>query len=428
MAWDLNLCVDYTHKVLVPFHFFVQPKSQRSPTPPSQPFPFFNLPTDIQLIVYESCDLATLFQLMRTCSRTRGPATKLFWANTSGNFWYYISDWSLFAYGTRHHPIIQHCPEFAQRITKIELNLGRLEFTFAEDERLSTATRAQDFWTKVCRAFPAVKRVVLSGKLPRRELPPGAGESDKNYTAIATVVTMAPPHVVVHVAFDEGNSARPQRYALWQVTNSPEPIWQVLDKDWTPTRIFLPPRKFASSPLGDLVTFTRRDHDLHLEVRGMDWLKIETYARYALDGVIHCPRLDCDSTFAERSQWKQHLDSTSHWRLGPGYGYVGEEMMELLCFKGTPVEVQDALAARQQRIDAAYRQTKTLQRRVGCGWDWSEEKTEQRRLFEEQFFAQLRDENFAAPGELLMDDQHTCDWIDCLHLYYDPSHVYYAGE
>ncbi|KAF2822310.1 hypothetical protein CC86DRAFT_256078, partial [Ophiobolus disseminans] len=384
------LCMDHNEKVLVPFRYFVEPTLQLSRTPPCQPFHFLRLHMDLQLIVYECCDLSTLFQLMRTCSRTRGPAAKYFWANTLETYWYHSSDYCLFDYGSHQCPIIRHCPEFARRIKKVELNLLRLEHFFAElGEQLdgpyrpavSTATKAQDFWSKVERAFPAVKKMVLTGMLPRRALPPPPGEFDIAYPMIETVLNCALPHIAAYVAFDRGNSPRSRSYTLWQVTSGLESTWQVVNKHWTPTRILLPPRRFTDSPLRDLLTFTRMNYALHLETRGLDWLKIETYARYPLDGVIRCPRLDCDATFTERSQWKQHLHDTSHWRLGPGYTREGDWAMELLCFKGTPISEQAAVEARQQRIDAGYKHTKKFQWRVGCGW--SQEGTEQRRLFEE---------------------------------------------
>jgi hypothetical protein len=368
---------------------------------------------------------------MHTSSITRDPCEKLFWANnTLETNWYHCPHYSLFEYGTHHHPIITHDLEFANRITRVELSLLRLEFHFSEDEEeegwrraVSTVAKAQDFWGKVERVFPSVQRVVMAGMLPRRPLPPPEGEFDQDYSIIETVVAHAPIGIDVKVALDDG-AARPRRYTLWHVLQS---SWQVLDADWKPTRILLPTRKFAASPLGDLLTFTWRNSALMLEERGMDWLKIETYARYAVGGVIHCPQLDCEITFTERKKWELHLEATNHGRLGPGYGYNGDHMMELLVWKGTPQNEQEALEARQKRIDAAYRQTKKLQRRVGCGWN--EEGTEARRLFEEQFCAELREMNFLAPGELLNGpDDPYCLWMDCLWMHYDPTHIYYAGE
>ena len=437
MAWDINLCTDYKDKVLVPFHYFVEAPLQLSETPSCQVIQFLDLPTDIQLIVYEHCDLPTLFHLMRTCSHTRGPAAKLFWMNTSENTWYHNQGYELFDYGSHHHPIVKHCAEFAHRITKIELYLMRLEFRFAEGKPLygrqavSTAAKAEDFWDKVGKAFPAVKRVVLDGMMPRRPLPPPSGEYDEDYAIIETVVKRAPPHIIVQVAFDDGSHKRPPRYRLWQVASGFEPTWTVIDELWTPTRVLLPPRRFANSPLGDVLTFTRRNYALMLEGRGIRWLMIESYARYALDGVIHCPRLDCDATFTERDQWKQHLEDTEHWRLGPSFGYVGDHMTELIFYKGTPKAVQSAIKARQLRIEADHRQTLKLQRRVGCAF--GEHGSEERRLFEKLFAAQLREENFAAPGELLTTQpgevSHGWDeWMNNVSMYFDKTHIYYAGE
>jgi hypothetical protein len=453
MSWDLNLCTDWDRKILIPFHYLVSPSSQctlpppvpttSSPTTPSPTtsppttssptFPFLRLPTDIHLLIYESCSLSTLFNLMHTSPLTRGPCKKLFWAHKTPSLqqtWYHCPSYWLFDYGTSHHPIITHDLAFASLITRIELSLLRPEHLFASDEvdvdwriTMSTAEKATSFWEKVGRAFPSVKEVVLTGMLPRRALPPPEGEFDRAYSVIETVVGLAPKVMVVHIAFDDGD-ARPRCYTLWHVKKS---TWTVLDVDWKPTRILLPARKWTASPLGDFLTFTRRNSVLMLEGRGMDWLKIETYARYATGGVIHCPRLDCDAIFPDRSQWEAHVEATDHSRLGSKYGYEGEHMMELLVWKGTPQRDKDALEARQNRSDAAYRQTRKLQRRVGCGW--SEEGTEARRLFEEQFFAQLREENFAEPGQLRNGpDDPSCQWMDCLYMYYDPTHVYYAGE
>jgi uncharacterized C2H2 Zn-finger protein len=268
--------------------------------------------------------------------------------------------------------------------------------------------------------------VVLTGWLPHRPLPPPPGEFDEAYTAIDTAVQCAPPHIAVQVALDEGFRKSP-RCTLWQVNKALEPPWQVIDAAWTPTRILLPPRRLPASPLGGLLTFTQKLFTLSFERRGLDWLKIETYARYALDCVIRCPRLDCDATFTERREWDQHLlENHSHSHFGAKNGYPEQDhMMELWCFKGTTEAEPIAIDARQQRIDAEYEQNRKLKRRIECGWGGN--GSEQRRLFEEQFFAQLKEENFAEPGVLRIDPENplNCEWVRCLQMYFDPTPVYY---
>jgi hypothetical protein len=349
----------------------------------------------------------------------------LFWLNTSETNWYYSDDGKLFDHNS-DHPIVRHCPEFAQRITKIELHLERLEVYFEEVEPPgdwpqkpgSTNVKAQYFWEKVRKAFPAVKRVVLTGLPRRRPLPPPPGRLDEGYTAIETAVKCAPSQIVVQVTYGKEHLGKPQGHVLCQMTEDVKATatWQVIDEDWTPTRILLPPRKFPGpgSPLGDLLMLKQIYKDQDLEAQGLKWLIIESYARYALNSVILCPVLDCDLSFTERSQWQQHLANTDdeHQKLGIWWSHKNETT-RLLCFKGTPDAEKAAIEARKQRINAAYQQAKELQRRIRD--DYGKEGTEKRRLYEEQFFAQLREENFAVPGELLMGPGiDECYWIDSL--------------
>lgn len=423
MAWDLDLCMDPHDKALIPFHYFVKLQSQPSPVSPRPTFQFLQLPTDIQLIIYECCDASTLFQLMRTSSHTRGQAAKLFWTSPPEDYWYYSESWQ-FEYRRHHHPILEYCPEFSRRITKVEIDVIRLEMAFREDDKedrglfenqrpFTTAAKARVFWSKLLLVFPALKRVVLASMVPRKPLPPLEGEVDVDgdYTLIETVVQCAPPQIVVHIAF---YVLKPCKYTLWQVASSPKTLWQILDEDWRPTRLLPPPRKLTIYPLGALFTFTRRDSALQLEHYGLHWLRIESYARYAVDSVIHCPRVDCDATFTERSQWEEHLNKARHRGFDIRYEDSRHSTRELICFEHTPEAEKAAMEAREQRVFAKSRQAREMQRQLGR--DWGEAGTERRRLFEEQFFAQLREENLLAPGEV---DEKKCSWIELLHMYFD---------
>jgi hypothetical protein len=423
MAWNFDLCLAFDRRVLVPFHCLVEPKFRLPQTGLLRSFPFARLPIDIQLIVYEHCDLPTLFQLMRTCSRTRGPAAKLFWANPSESHWYYSDDDGLFLYGRVVRPIIMHCPDFAQRITRIELNLVNIGRFFEPIEKdrefsmrnrvVSPAEKAQVFWKKVEKAFPAVKRIALAGRLPQRPLPPPPGEFDEKYDIIETVVRYAPPHIQVQIAFDDG-AEYPRRYTLWQFNKSQTPMWQVIDPDWTRIHVLLPPRIFSPSPLGDLLTQHRLGCFLTPERAGLNWLRVETFARYAINGVILCPRPDCDASFTERSLWKHHLDDVGHWYKGTKHR---EKPIVEFCSRETPDDVVKLLEAREKRIDDHDERHISLRRQIGCAY--GEVDSEQRRLFEQQFFADLEELNFATPGELcLWPDTNRQHWINYLNLCY----------
>jgi hypothetical protein len=390
MAWDLNLCLDNFDKVLIPFHLFAEP--QQSPT---TPFPLFNLPAELQLVVYESCVLSTLWQLMRTCSRTRGPATKLFWANPSEHDWYHCPDNLLFEVGSHTHPLLEHCQEFAQLITKIEIDLLRFEHIFEEkhDARRNGAPesiteKAQEFWGIVGKLFPAAERVVLTGTASHRALPDD--ETDKSYyMMIEEVVACAPPHLVTHIAFKGSyNNGEPRRCKLYHVPKeAEEDTWQVLDQDWTPRRILLPSPRHTASPLGNYMKLRRRELHQAFEEWGIIWLQLESYARYAPDGLLRCPRPLCEVSFTSKGQFLRHMRMAAH------HAGVSQELS--FCTH-TPDFEREYLASRLRRVKALAQENHTLRQRIQCSW--GKEGTEQRRTFREQLLVQLGEENFTRPG------------------------------
>jgi hypothetical protein len=437
MLWDLNICIESHDKVLVPFHYYIKPKPQLILPPLPCTFPFFRLPIDLQLIIYEHCDAPTLFQLMRTCSRSRRVATKLFWDDTFTNSWYYCPDRWLFEHRIRTYTFTRHCSEFALRITNIEIDLIRLELRFGEDGedrdehfRASTAIKAKEFWAKVERVFTSVKRIVLTGCAPRRPNPPPHGVSDEDYACIETVLHYAPAYINVYiafVAFPNRERNRPPRNTLWQVLGGSQPAWRVLDPDWKPTRVLLPDRKWTVSPLGDFQTFNQRLHSAILEMRGIQWLMIESYARYAMQDVIHCPRLDCSVTFKKKDLWKQHLSESGHGRFDIRRQSEWDPMLELFCYKHTPELEKRAIGARQQRLDTRYLEATKIQRRIGYGW--GAPGSEQRRLFEQELTAQMQEERLYTTEQPFLDPMRPANhylenlwsWFPCGHVYHGCS-------
>jgi len=338
--------------------------------------------------VYDHCDGPTLFPLMRTCSRTRGPTSQRFWS--CADHWYsYGRDFEL---DDRDHVVLDHDPKFASLVKRVELGTDRLEWRFRDDDKGRVVAKAQDFWTKVDKLFPAIENLVLCGfSLIRPAM----------YSAIGTAVQGAPSHITVLVALQINGLRLPSKYMLYSVPGNVDATWEVVDEDWAPTRVLLPRRKFPVSPLGDFMTFTLRSATLMLETRGLDWLRIESYARYAVDGNICCPRMGCDAVFSNRVDWENHLKDTRNGWHGRFERWDRGTIKELLPYMHTPTAEKAAMEARQQRIDHGYDETSKLMRRVGYGW--GPPGSEQRRLFDEQFVAQLKEENLWAPGTITGD-------------------------
>ncbi|PVH98154.1 hypothetical protein DM02DRAFT_616023 [Periconia macrospinosa] len=253
------------------------------------------------------------------------------------------------------HVVLEHDLEFASLVRRVELCVDRLEWRFRDDDEGSVVSKAQDFWTKVGKVFPAVEHLVLCGFTP----------SEPSRYSIGKAVQCAPSNITALVALEKPGLGHPSQYTLYSVPGDLDATWEVVDEDWVPTRVLLPPRKFPISPLGDLITYDRRNLVLLLETRGLDWLRIESYARYAVDGTIHCPRMDCDAVFPNREEWEEHLRDTrngfhglfeSRWRIARG------TMQELLPYVRTPEAEKAAMEARQQRIDHAYDENFKLDR------------------------------------------------------------------
>lgn len=434
MSWDMNLCMHHRDNILVPFHYFVQPKLQTIAPDRCPPFPFSRLPIDAQLIIYEFCDAPTLFQLMRTCSRTRKSATKLFWDNNLESHWYHCHDYHLFEYDPQGYTFLWHCPEFAHRIRSVEIDLIRIELGFrkADEGRhdqppANTATKAKDFWMKVREIFPSAQRIVLTGCEPCETGPPLQGETDEDFAIIETVAQCAPAHIEVLIGFRSFPNLEPDkkpRNTLWRAGNRTH-SWRLLEADWEPTRVLLPGRRWTASPLGDFLRFNRMYNSVILDMRGIVWLMVESYARYAVQDIIRCPRLDCSATYTERGSWKRHLSDSGHGRFDIRLQSESDPMSQLFCYKHTPELEKLAIEARQRRMDTLYLEAAKLQRRVGHGW--GPPGSEQRRLFEEEFTKQLVEESLNVPEQPDPDAMSATEQeISNLHMWFNRSHIYHG--
>ncbi|KAH7345853.1 hypothetical protein BKA66DRAFT_448014 [Pyrenochaeta sp. MPI-SDFR-AT-0127] len=114
-------------------------------------------------------------------------------------------------------------------------------------------------------------------------------------------------------------------------------------------------------------------------MRGLDWLRIESYARYAIDGINHCPSRDCEATFADQGTWKKYRYEMGHDQPEPGLGFEGTHELELLYFEGIPKDEKFAIQARKQWIGKEYQELQQMKNQLKH--DRGEAWTEQRRVF-----------------------------------------------
>lgn len=436
MIWDVDLCLESFDRVVIPFHYFVKPKPDLAPS--NWTFPFLRLSVELQLTVYEHCDAPTLFQLMRTCSRTRRATRKLFWEKAFADQWYHCPDYLLFERRIQTYTLPPHCPDFASRITNVEIDLLRIETGFLsvgkppyDEIEEYHLIEFKDFWSKVAKVFPSLKRLVLTGLCPTNVEPPSPNtESETDYATIAALVSCAPAHLDTYIAFgaNVGSGARAgkgRRHTLWRAPplptdTQPEWQWEMLDDDWSPDRVLLPDRKWSVSPLGDFKTFYRKNHSALLEARGLEWLMVESYARYAVQDIIHCPRLDCSATFERRDLWKQHLSESDHGRFDVRRQSRLHPMKQLFCYKHTPQNEISAIEARQRRMDDKLIEAQKIELRVGYGW--GPPSSEQRRLFEEEWIVQMKKESIYTPDRIDPVEQGLMP----LHVWFDRTYVYHG--
>lgn len=418
IPFDLNLCLNPKGETVVPYKYFVAAERSSS----TSIFPrFLDLPNDIELVFYDSCDAPTLWQLMRTSSRLRTEASKRFWALS--NVWYHCDpDW-WYALNKNRPGLVQHCPDFAERIEQVEISAVRLEMEFRADESLKgeekqidMQNKARRLWEAVERSFPSVKTVVLTGQLPMEHT---VEEEANSFLSIALAVGQAPAGVTVLVAFEThewSTSKGPQTYyRLWRVDQGPQPSWQVVEEFWTPKRVLLPFKKGPGGPLGDYESMLQRQNSLQMEERGLRWLISETYVRYSPGSKINCPNPNCDSI--DKHEWQDHTSSVCRFFL---VNHHATNISSRL-YEHTPAEVVAGLQEKMERMSAIRKDIRRIWLQIND--DWGTEGTEKRRNFETTFFAQLRDENYLTPGEA---PEQSPMWEAEFLARFDPTHIYYS--
>ncbi|KAL2815246.1 hypothetical protein BDW59DRAFT_166838 [Aspergillus cavernicola] len=406
MSWDLDLCVDYRGEPFIPFYYFITPKP--SSTPALRSFPrFADLPPDLHLIIFQCCDSPTLFQLMHTCSYTRHECAKLFWSQFA-DVWYHLGLGAIKQYDQHRVGLVRHNRDFARYTRQVELHLGRMEWKFGDH----VETRARQLWGTIDELFPCAEKVVLSGAVPYRALPPPDGEYDVEYSAISQVVDMSPPHITCFVALQP---TCPQPMTLWRI--APGSSWRVVVEYWCPKRILMPTSRLPSGLLADLMSMTTKCKFFRLGRDGVDWLKAETYIRYGDGPEIECPNEECYTKFSP-DEWREHMRTGFHWRSGSSRREGG-----FPCYRNTPVHVRAALEAREEHLEELKAAVRSVWGKLKK--EFGHNNTETNRRFKNTFFAQMKEHRFLVPDET---DLSKSDWyFHAVESKFDDSSCFYSG-
>jgi hypothetical protein len=374
---------------VTPFSHFVTPELSPSP----KRFPrFMDLPLELHRLIFQACDTPTLFHLMHTSSYIRSECSELFWG--SGNRVWYRPDHAYYLFNEKDSPI-DFCSEFASRITHVEISLY-----FADHRRMAYTGRT--FWDRLQGLFPSARNVVLSGSQPRRK-------DISQYFFISQMVGPAPPDINAFVAFkckgDVDVDEHALRHRLWRVERH---RWSLVQDIWTPMRVLLPPKRVPPGLLNDLSTSDRIHRILWREMKALNWLKLETYARYSDTSVIECPDPGCkDLEFHTLKDFKIHILVKRH--IG-GSSFTHDNDL-VLYHRYTPVEVKAVLDSKQRRLDEMVRVKRLLEDDLH---DRYRRPGDAKRKFEEELTVQMKEHGYLAPHKSLEDSNL---WLDRAEIF-----------
>lgn len=385
---DLKLGMSFYGMPITSFCYFVAPELTASQGTFTR---FMDFPPEIHRVVFGFCDKPTLFHLMHTSSYTRQICSDMFWTSREEDVWYHPAN-SSEMFG-RDHAIISDCPEFASRVTQVEITLPVLIISnnFAEP------SKRRGFWRRVQNIFPAAEKVVISDAGFDRAMfsltPEGfhTGPWREEQRNMAELVSLAPPNITVMVAtfdsIDYSLLSRCVRSQLWSVDAS---HWTLVKNLWTPMRVVLPPKRMSPGLLSYFLACKRIESDVVREVYGANWLIWDTYVRYADASGIECPHPNCDDRFSNTAAWEWHLHSEFH--KGNIRNHIKPKA--LTYHRNTPAEVKSVIDEKRRRSADG-----SLVRAMMMEELWQVYRKRGESKFEATLAHEMEEFGFIAPGQ-----------------------------
>ncbi|KAF3384823.1 hypothetical protein F1880_001964 [Penicillium rolfsii] len=392
---DLQMCMEQGSSPLTAFGLFVAPELFTSP----HQFPrFMDLPPEIRRIIFQSCDTPTLFRLMRTSSYTRSECSDLFW-QSGDDIWYHPHHaWQIFDF--KASPTY-HCHDFASRITHVEIPLHLVDYHVM-------VIRGRKFWERVQELFPSARYVVLSSREIRgRQY---YGDHDPSLFT-SELMELAPPNITPFVALssprEDDEDDMGFWYRLWQVKAH---RWDLLQENWTPIRVMLPPRKVPPGLLNDFLRSDWLNAITWREMRAIGWIKLETYALYSDSSGIECPDPQCKKKFHKLKDFKKHIVEECRgrpWFTRDVYSVLGRSPPTfigdwdlVLCYRNTPLERKALIDTKQRRVNQLVSIRNDLNDRLR---DQYRRPGAAKLQFEEALTAQMKENGYLSPDETLRD-------------------------
>ena len=368
----------------IPFHIYVQRTGVRTVASQHNAIlsTFHQLPEEVQLHILAMCPASTLFQLMRTSSKLRTEASKLFWGERDTYFlvearWLIDkaysgqSTWDMAFLANVQNLEIEYQP-----VLTLDICLQR------DGTREIQRNLIDNFWDSLKSRFPGVKKVIINhneeslGWEDKKELFP---------LALQLLVQACPPGIESSVLFLE-KKPQPQLIAKtkgWRTATWQRCLFrQASNGQWSKSKqgklwktVMMPPKRF-NGPVGHFNELKFHCYQtIPLQRFGLWPLMVEALDRHHFDAgrnaPFACPLSGCTTYFSQAGEWTVHAAKVHYleWKT----------LLEILPSGGVGAGVKErsqALDRKTKEVQKAFKVMKdawvagdnATQREMKSGW------------------------------------------------------------
>jgi hypothetical protein len=327
--------VSYKAEYTMPFSIYLHQNNSDQPessTTSASLTLFFKMPIELRLLIYNECNLLTLFTLMHTSSALRIEAGNAFWSHPGP--WYQIDHcdkWLVWENGYAGSQL--HCPDFARRIRQVEISFVRVErsiwhniqsdpneemnegYVVAKRQLLSIDEQAKEFWKAFHRNFPAARHVIITDSIVR-------GLQADIPMAYLALLHMCLPGLRISVTIKERNGSQTTTESYTNLlTLEPSAVkWsdcKLVKAYWKRDRIMLPPKRF-SGLVGQYQSYQWNCKLVNNLYDAIRFTRLQVYEDYMFGGSqsqsisFECPDPECRAQMKMKGDWQLHARNERH--------------------------------------------------------------------------------------------------------------------